>query len=192
MQLLCGANGVFATAKLLGIDIKADQKVIEVVDRTEGSGQAAPFTRHIMEESLGGGEDQDEEEMEEETIVVEGEEAETMEITPHIPMFDLGHFLYQPPYQYQGGDQSDLAEEEPVSAPSPQENEDFYICKLPSCQTMIQFENCGARSKILNHYTSHFQRELEQAYGHLLSEDMQCTLCQNSNCLAELSHDVFI
>ena len=42
---------------------------------------------------------------------------------------------------------------------------------------MIQFENCGARSKILNHYTSHFQRELEQAYGHLLTSDMQCTLC---------------
>ena len=178
MQLLCGSNGVFATAKLLGIDIKADQKVIEVVDRTEGCGQVAPFTRHIMEESLGDGEEHEEEEEEEETIVVEGEQAETMEITPQIPMFDLGHFLYQPPYQYQGADQSDLAEEEPLSAPSPQENEDFYICKLPSCQTMIQFENCGARSKILNHYTSHFQRELEQAYGHLLSEDMQCTLCQ--------------
>ena len=178
VQLLCGSNGVFATAKLLGIDIKADQKVIEVVDRSEGPGPAAPFTRHLMEENLGAGADHEEEEEEEETIVVEGEQAETMEITPQIPMFDLGHFLYQPPYQYEGADQNDLAEEEPRRTPSPQENEDFYICKLPSCQTMIQFENCGARSKILNHYTSHFQRELEQAYGHLLSEDMQCTLCQ--------------
>ena len=35
--------------------------------------------------------------------------------------------------------------------------QDYYICKLTSCQTMIMFENCGARSKILNHYTSHFQ-----------------------------------
>ena len=58
-----------------------------------------------------------------------------------------------------------------------QEDQDFYICKLPSCQTMIQFENCGARSKILNHYTSHFQRELEAAYGHLLTSEMECTLC---------------
>ena len=60
---------------------------------------------------------------------------------------------------------------------------------------MIMFENCGARSKILNHYTSHFQvhkilnilaflfklyffqRELEDQFGHLLTEEMQCTLC---------------
>ena len=55
--------------------------------------------------------------------------------------------------------------------------QDYYICKIPNCRTMIQFENCGARSKILNHYTSHFQKELEHAYGHLLSEEMQCTLC---------------
>ena len=175
VQLLCGSNGVFATAKLLGIDIKADQKVIEVVDRSQGSGQGPPF-RHVEPTEFGGHEEEGEEG--EESIVVEGEQAETMEITPQIPMFDLGHFLYQPPYHYQDGEVSEAAEEEPVTAPSPQENEDFYICKLPSCQTMIQFENCGARSKILNHYTSHFQRELEQAYGHLLSDDMQCTLCQ--------------
>ena len=62
VQLLCGSNGVFATAKLLGIDIKADQKVIEVVDRSEGPGPAAPFTRHLMEENLGTGADQEEEE----------------------------------------------------------------------------------------------------------------------------------
>ena len=88
--------------------------------------------------------------------------------------------------------------------------QDYYICKLSSCQTMIMFENCGARSKILNHYTSHFQvhkilnilvffhsgsqnikvlllaflfklyflqRELEDQFGHLLTEEMQCTLC---------------
>ena len=72
--------------------------------------------------------------------------------------------------------------------------QDYYICKLTSCQTMIMFENCGARSKILNHYTSHFQvlllfnifgilstftfqRELEDQFGHLLTEEMQCTLC---------------
>ena len=92
-------------------------------------------------------------------------------------MFDLGHFLYPPPYQGQDGGDEEQPIPAPVSVHQPQENEDYYICKLPSCQTMIQFENCGARSKILNHYTSHFQRELEQAYGHLLSEDMQCTLC---------------
>ena len=174
VQLLCGSNGVFASAKLLGIDIKADQKVIEVVDRSQSSVPDPPF-RHLEEslEIVG----DEEGEVGEESIVVEGEQAETMEITPQIPMFDLGHFLYQPPYHYQEGEPAEQPEEEPVRAPSPQENEDFYICKLPSCQTMIQFENCGARSKILNHYTSHFQRELEQAYGHLLSEDMQCTLC---------------
>ena len=93
--------------------------------------------------------------------------------------------------------------------------QDYYICKLTSCQTMIMFENCGARSKILNHYTSHFQvvihwqtifstlaksskhifdfcqffkkkyfqllqtlqRELEDQFGHLLTDDMQCTMC---------------
>ena len=46
------------------------------------------------------------------------------------------------------------------------ENEDYYVCKLPNCGAVIQFETYGARSKILNLYTSHFQRE--QDYSHLL------------------------
>ena len=45
------------------------------------------------------------------------------------------------------------------------ENEDYYICKLPDCRAVIQFKNCGARSKILNLYMSHFQRELMQDYS---------------------------
>ena len=35
VDVLCGKNGVFATAKLMGIDIKTDQKVIEVIDKKE-------------------------------------------------------------------------------------------------------------------------------------------------------------
>ena len=178
VEILCGPLGVFAAAKLIGIDIKSDQKVIEVVDRSLGPArQAAAFRHQQLEEYPEYGEPEEEEEGED-TIVLEGDqEPETMEITPQIPMFDLGSLLYpQQQYHQQGGyeEQSELVIEEEAG---PVENEDFYICKLPSCGTMIQFENCGARSKILNHYTSHFQRELEQAYGHLLSDDMHCTLC---------------
>ena len=39
------------------------------------------------------------------------------------------------------------------------ENEDYYFCKLPNCGAVIQFETYGARSKILNLYTSQFYRE---------------------------------
>ena len=35
VDVLCGKNGVFATAKLMGIEIKTDQKVIEVIDKRE-------------------------------------------------------------------------------------------------------------------------------------------------------------
>ena len=114
VELLCGSGGVFATAKLLGIDIKSDQKVIEVVDRAEISSGAPTFTS-IHDESLDIADD-----TEDDTVVVEGEEApETMEITPQIPMFDLSHFLYQPPYLEAG-------EEEHSAGPGPaqqQENE---------------------------------------------------------------------
>jgi len=178
VDVLCGKNGVFATAKLMGIDIKTDQKVIEVIDKKENivdaphMSFASSFRSDNREPSA---HDADVTDEGEDSIVVEGdEEPETMEICPQIPMFDLGSLLYQ---EHQ--DPSDyLAEEEPIPAPIPVENEDYYICKLPSCQTIIQFENCGARSKILNHYTSHFQRELEQTYGHLITEEQQCTLCQ--------------
>ena len=109
---MCGSGGVFATAKLLGIDIKSDQKVIEVVDRAENSSGAPTFTS-IHDESLDIADD-----TEDDTVVVEGEEApETMEITPQIPMFDLSHFLYQPPYLEPG-------EEEHSAGPAQQqENE---------------------------------------------------------------------
>ena len=112
VELLCGSGGVFATAKLLGIDIKSDQKVIEVVDRAENSSGAPTFTS-IHDESLDIADD-----TEDDTVVVEGEEApETMEITPQIPMFDLSHFLYQPPYLEPG-------EEEHSAGPAQQqENE---------------------------------------------------------------------
>ena len=111
MELLCGNGGVFATAKLLGINIKSDQKVIEVVDRVDNSNVAVVNTYgSVHDESLDIAEDEEEED----NIVVEGEdEPETMEITPHIPMFDLGHFLYQPPYQ----PQTEQVEEEPIPAP---------------------------------------------------------------------------
>ena len=59
-------------------------------------------------------------------------------LSPQIPMFDLSHFLYQ-----DGGGG---------------EEEEKEASKLPDCGAVIQFENCGAISKILNHYTS---RELE-------------------------------
>jgi len=177
VEILCGVNGVFATAKLMGIDIKTDQKVIEVIEKKENivdspySNFASSFRRDIIEPSA---HEIDVEEGEDSIIVEGDEEPETMEICPQIPMFDLGSLLYQ---EHQ--DPNDyLAEEEPIPAPIPVENEDYYICKLPSCQTIIQFENCGARSKILNHYTSHFQRELEQSYGHLITEEQQCTLCK--------------
>lgn len=68
-------------------------------------------------------------------------------------------------------------EEEEKEVGGQVENEDYYVCKLPDCGAVIQFENCGARSKILNHYTSHFQRELEQNYSHLLTAKTGCTLC---------------
>ena len=70
-------------------------------------------------------------------------------LSPQIPMFDLSHFLYQGG----GGD-----EEEEKEVGGQLENEDYYMCKLPDYGAVIQFENCGARSKILNHYTS---RELD-------------------------------
>lgn len=177
VDVLCGKNGVFATAKLMGIDIKTDQKVIEVIDKKENI--INDESKHLRVTPAFGSEEPGAyvyDEDGEDSIIVEGEEEpETMEITPQIPMFDLGHLLYQQDNQ----ESSDfLTEEEPIPAPIPVENEDYYVCKLPSCQTVIQFENCGARSKILNHYTSHFQRELEQTYGHLITEDLQCTLCQ--------------
>ena len=160
---------MFATAKQLGINIKSDQKIIEVVDKQDSQGQGQvkvpqlPHLRSIHDESLDIADD-----TEEDNVIVEGEEApETMEITPQIPMFDLSHFLYQ------GADGEDEEQKEVAQV----ENEDYYICKLPDCGAVIQFENCGARSKILNHYTSHFQRELEQEYSQLLSPEMGCTLC---------------
>ena len=156
------------------------------MDRSDTSLVNVPNFRNVHDESLEIADD--EEQQDDHEIVIDNavdDEPETMEITPQIPMFDLGHFMYQTPlYQEnQHHDEDQVDEEQPIPAPSirqvfqQHENEDFYICKLPSCQTMIQFENCGARSKILNHYTSHFQRELESAYGHLLTADMQCTLC---------------
>ena len=39
------------------------------------------------------------------------------------------------------------------------ENMDYYVCKLPDCGAVIQFVTYEARSKILNLYTSHFQRK---------------------------------
>ena len=158
---------MFATAKQLGINIKSDQKVIEVVDKHESQGQVKvpklPHLRSLHDESLDIADD-----TEEDNVVVEGEEEpETMEITPQIPMFDLSHFLYQ------GGGGQEPEEKEAAQV----ENEDYYVCKLPDCGAVIQFENCGARSKILNHYTSHFQRDLEQDYSHLLTPEMGCTLC---------------
>ena len=165
MSILAGDDGVFATASLLGITITPEQKVIEVLDRRE----------NILEEE------------EEDQIVIEGEErieelpnsddmtgselAERMEICPSIPMFDLAGLATLA--QWHGQQERGEGEEVPEG---PVENEvrryktekvtmaaftfplqDYYICKLTSCQTMIMFENCGARSKILNHYTSHFQ-----------------------------------
>ena len=173
VELLCGPVGVFATAKQLGISIKSDQKVIEVVDKPDPPKVKVsnlPQLKSIHDESLDIAD-----EAEDDNIVVEGEEEpETMEITPQIPMFDLSHFLYQAPYQ----SNSETGNEEGSGGSVMQvENEDYYICKLPNCQAMIQFENCGARSKILNHYTSHFQRELELDYSHLLTQDMACSLC---------------
>ena len=44
------------------------------------------------------------------------------------------------------------------------ENKDYYVCKLPNCGAVIQFETYGARSKILNLYTSQFYRELDYSY----------------------------
>jgi len=152
MAALTGPEGVFATAALLGITILPEQKVIEVIDKKE----------NIVEEQ-----EEEEEEEEQEEVVVMGEEAERMEITPSIPMFDLAGLATLA--QWHG--------EEGAGQSVPVEGEDFYICQLASCQTMIMFENCGARSKILNHYTSHFQRELEAEFGHLLTPELQCTLC---------------
>ena len=74
------------------------------------------------------------------------------------------HFLYQ----VAGGGEEEEKELGQV------ENEDSYVCKLPEGGAVIQFENCGARSKILNYYNP---RELEQDYSHLLTAEMGCTLC---------------
>ena len=127
VELLCGSGGVFATAKLLGIDIKSDQKVIEVVDRAENSSGAPTFTS-IHDESLDIADD-----TEDDTVVVEGEEApETMEITPQIPMFDLSHFLYQPPYLEAG-------EEEHSAGPGTaqqQENEVTSLQNFPDLNSL--------------------------------------------------------
>ena len=125
VELLCGSGGVFATAKLLGIDIKSDQKVIEVVDRAENSSGAPTFTS-IHDESLDIADD-----TEDDTVVVEGEEApETMEITPQIPMFDLSHFLYQPPYLEAG-------EEEHSAGPAQQqENEVTSLQNFPDLNSL--------------------------------------------------------
>ena len=38
----------------------------------------------------------------------------------------------------------------------------------PNCGAVIQFKTYGARLKILNLYTSHFERELEDDNSHLL------------------------
>ena len=62
-----------------------------------------------------------------------------MEIMPQIPMFDLSHI----PYQEAGGGEEEEKEVGQV------ENEDYYVCKLPNCGAVIQFETYGARSKIL-------------------------------------------
>ena len=103
---------------------------------------------------------------------VQDSNAERMEICPSIPMFDLAGLATLAQWHGQqeqeqgqevqeynrlGRSRSEVSEGAVEEASAPQENEDYYICKLPSCQTMIMFENCGARSKILNHYTSHFQ-----------------------------------
>ena len=178
MSILAGEDGVFATASLLGITITPEQKVIEVLDRRE----------NILEED------------EEDQIVIEGEErieelpisednnvselAERMEICPSIPMFDLAGLATLAQWHGQqerveGGEEvPEGPVENEVCLMSPKmislllNLQDYYICKLTSCQTMIMFENCGARSKILNHYTSHFQvLLLLNIFGFLFSFD---------------------
>ena len=69
-------------------------------------------------------------------------------LSPLISMFDLRHF----PYQSAGSGEEEEKEVGQV------ENEDYYVFNLPDCGAVIKFENCGARSKILNHYTHHFQQ----------------------------------
>ena len=60
-------------------------------DHADNDAPAPTYGTSLHDESLDIADDEDEAE-----IVVEGEEEpETMEITPQIPMFDLGHFLYQ-------------------------------------------------------------------------------------------------
>ena len=44
----------------------------------------------------------------------------------------------------------------------------LYICKLQECGLSINFHSHGKRSKILSHYTTHFQLELEEKYSYLL------------------------
>ena len=134
VELLCGAGGVFATAKLLGISIKSDQKVIEVVDRSEGggavgvSGGQVQTTYGVSSGRVSAGitsgtgtsvHDESLEEDDEEIVLETEDEPETMEITPQIPMFDLGHFLYQ-------GHDNDHQDEE-QSIPAPQTQQVKYI-----------------------------------------------------------------
>ena len=55
--------------------------------------------------------------------------------------------------------------------------ENTYTCQLKSCQKSVSLKNVGSRSAILNHYTNHFQSELENSYGHLIIKDT-CKLCK--------------
>ena len=165
---MCGPVGVFATAKQLGINIKSDQKVIEVVDKPDSQGQVKtpklPHLRSIHDESLDIADD-----TEEDNVVVEGEaEPETMEITPQIPMFDLSHFLYQGA----GG-----AEEEEKEVG--QEENEVYVCKLPDCGArgaVIYFETWGQdrRSSISTRRTSSGNKTTVTC----LTPEIGCTLCR--------------
>ena len=173
MSILAGDDGVFATASLLGITITPEQKVIEVLDRRENILEEEEEDQIVIE---------GEERIEELPIDDDNngsELAERMEICPSIPMFDLAGLATLAQWhgqQERGGEGGEEVPEGPVenevdtsSLPSVVTKpivspfstlQDYYICKLSSCQTMIMFENCGARSKILNHYTSHFQVRL--------------------------------
>ena len=68
--------------------------------------------------------------------------------------WDWGYSLFPiSSFQWAGGGEEEEKEVGQV------ENEDYYVCKLPNCGAVIQFETYGARSKILNLYTSQFYRE---------------------------------
>ena len=171
MSILAGDDGVFATASLLGITITPEQKVIEVLDRRENILEEEEEDQIVIE-----GEERIEE------LPIDDDNnglAERMEICPSIPMFDLAGLATLAQWhgqQERGGEGGEEVPEGPVenevdtssltsvvtkTIVSPFSTlQDYYICKLSSCQTMIMFENCGARSKILNHYTSHFQVRL--------------------------------